>query len=411
MPNVILLTIDALRRDTLGCYGGGNLTPTLDRLAEKGTKFFRACSTGPYTQAAFPGILTSSYYLDYGRQKMFSGKRVLISEALSQAGIATAAFHSNAYLADYFGWNRGWDVFYDSMDEEVTEERPYLRAEELNKKAAEWMASRRDKKKPFFLWLHYMDVHEPYAPEKRCLAAVDPTLDMSQVQMLALFRQVLLKRDVSDKGAVETLKKLYLAHVREVDEAVGHLWDLLNQTGSLRETALIVTSDHGDEFGEHGGLSHDGKMFAELIDVPLIIYGPGPSLSGPVFDRVVSTIDIPPTVAGLFGLRPDKAWQGRSLLPPNDYAAAGVFGEAMDKRGSRETGQEKPIYYYQEDDLKVVFQAAGESWQLYDLEKDAAEKVNLINVSTRAEGMKAKLEARIKRQLGSSIKETSRAGV
>ncbi len=410
MPNVILLTIDALRRDSLGCYGGGNLTPTLDCLAEKGLKFLRACSSGPYTQAAFPGILTSSYYLDYGRQKMLSGKRVLISEALSRAGIATAAFHSNAYLADFFGWNRGWDVFYDSMDEEVTEERPYLRAAELNKKAAEWLASRPNKNKPFFLWLHYMDVHEPYVPEKRYLAAVDPTLDLSQAQMLALFRNVLLKRDVSDRGAVESLKRLYLAHVCEVDEAVSHLLDLLDQTGSLRDTTLIVTSDHGDEFGEHGGLSHDGKMFAELIDVPLIISGPVP-LGGLVCDRVVSTIDIPPTVANLFGLRPDKAWQGRSLLPPNDYAAAGAFGEAVDKRGSRETGQEKPVYYYQEGDLKVVFQSGGESWQLYDLKRDPAEKTNLINTSERAEEMKGKLEPRIRRQLGSSIKEAARAGI
>ena len=133
MKNVILLTIDTLRKDVLGCYGNrSELSPFIDSIQNRCIRFTKAHSPGPYTQAAFPGILTSSYYLEYGRQKMLSEKRVLISEVLRKAGIATAGFHSNPYLSEYFGWNRGWDVFYDSMEDEVDDRVPYIKAGEIN---------------------------------------------------------------------------------------------------------------------------------------------------------------------------------------------------------------------------------------------------------------------------------------
>ena len=109
MKNVVLFTIDTLRKDVLGCYGDKRaLSPYIDSIQDRCVRFTKAHSGGPYTQAAFPGILASSYYLEYGRQKMLSEKRVLISEVLKKAGIATAGFHSNPYVSAYFGWNRGW---------------------------------------------------------------------------------------------------------------------------------------------------------------------------------------------------------------------------------------------------------------------------------------------------------------
>ena len=109
MKNVILLTIDALRKDVLGCYGGeGGLSPFIDSIQERCIRFTKDQSSGPYTQASFPGILTSSYYLEYVKEEKashrLSSKRVLVSEILKSKGIVTAAFHSNAYLWAYFGW-------------------------------------------------------------------------------------------------------------------------------------------------------------------------------------------------------------------------------------------------------------------------------------------------------------------
>jgi len=212
MKNVILLTIDTLRKDVLGCYGNKDgLTRFIDSLQDKCIKFTNAQSTGPYTQASFPGILTSSYYLEYGRQKKCSPKRTLISEVLKKSGISTAAFHSNPYLCAYFGWNRGWDVFYDSMQDEVSDKIPYIKGDGINYKVEQWISSytKEDNYNPFFLWTHYMDVHEPYIPAKEYLKKIDSSINLSEDEMLNLFKEVILKRDVSNKETVKLLKKLY----------------------------------------------------------------------------------------------------------------------------------------------------------------------------------------------------------
>lgn len=398
MKNVVLLTIDALRKDAVGCYGGGDLTPFIDSLQDRTIRFNNAHSPGPYTQAAFPAILTSSYYLEYGRQKMLSGKRVLISEVLKKAGIETAGCHSNAYLCEYFGWNRGWDFFYDSMEEDVDDKVPYIKARPLNERVGNWLRSRKEKDNPFFLWLHYMDVHEPYVPERKYVETVDPSIDITEDQMFSLFSDVLMKRDVSDKKAIELIKKLYLAHVREVDEAVEEFFGILEKLNCLNDTVIIITSDHGDEFNEHSGLSHDGKMFSELVAVPLVIYDSTLD-KGKVCDTLVSTIDVSPTIAHLFGLDPVDAFEGHSLLLLGDYPIKGVYGEAFDKYGNHETGKEKEVYYYLEGDFKIIYRETDDSWKLYDLKVDPGELNNIMDSSEHASHMKQKLIPRIKRHL------------
>jgi arylsulfatase A-like enzyme len=403
MGNVILLTIDALRRDVLGCYGdSGGLTPFIDSIQNRCIRFTKAQSIGPYTQASFPGILTSSYYLEYLRQEreqeMLSHRRTLISEVLHRHGITTAAFHSNAYLWDCFGWNRGWSTFYDSSDEEVDDKAPYITSREMNRKAKVWLSSHveRAERRPFFLWLHYMDIHEPYVPEGKYIDMVDPTIDLGEDAMFTLFEDVLLKRDVSDRGVVELLKKLYRAHVREVDDAVREFFEILEGLNILKDTVIIITSDHGDEFGEHGGLSHDGKMYSELIDIPLIIVEPNRKKQE-VCDKLVSNIDLPPTVAKLFGLRPVEGFEGRSLLPLEEDPVKGCYGEALDISASHEGGGAKEVHYYREGDLKIIFVESENSWELYDLGTDAGELNDLSGTSPVAEAMKAKLMSRIGR--------------
>lgn len=399
MKNVILLTIDTLRKDVLGCYGNrSELSPFIDSIQNRCIRFTKAHSPGPYTQAAFPGILTSSYYLEYGRQKMLSEKRVLISEVLRKAGIATAGFHSNPYLSEYFGWNRGWDVFYDSMEDEVDDRVPYIKAGEIKKKVSTWLSSHSGtgKYKPFFLWVHYMDVHEPYVPERKYIDMVDPSISLDKKEMFRLFQDVVLKRDTSDKGVVELLKKLYCAHVREIDDGVREFFAILDKFNVLNDSTIIITSDHGDEFGEHGGLSHDGKMYEELVNVPLIIYEPSRE-KAEVSDLLVSTLDIPPTILYLFGLDPVDAFEGTSLLPLHDYPIKGVFGEAVDKHGSHEKGEEKEVHYYLEGDLKIIYCETDDSWELYDLNSDPKERNNIPETSSAVEAMKRKIKPRVRR--------------
>jgi len=402
MKNVILLTIDALRKDMLGCYGNKKgLTPFVDSLQNKCIRFTKGQTSGPYTQASFPGILTSSYYLEYGKPRGLSDQRTLISEPLKQAGITTAAFHSNPYMSAFLGWNRGWDVFYDSMEDEVEPRIPYVRGNIVNQKAINWLSSyhKVGGNKPFFLWLHYMDVHEPYVPEKKYVDMIDPSVNLSQDEMYSLFQNILLKRDVSDLGKVELLKKLYEMHVREVDDYVKEFFGILEKLGLLQDSVIIMTNDHGDEFNEHGGLSHDDKMYSELIDMPLLIYDPGRD-KGEVCDTLVSNVDIPPTIIHLFSVDPVDKFEGHSLLPLEDYPVKGCFGEAIDQRSQRGGDIEKDVYFYRQQDLKVIYRANLDTWEMYDLKQDPKELNNIVATSPDADDLKSKLKPRVRRWLG-----------
>jgi arylsulfatase A-like enzyme len=182
MKNVILLTIDCLRRDALGCYGSmDGVSSFIDSVAEDSIRFTRAQTIAPYTQASFPGILTSTFYYDHAREEKqtesLSLKRTLVSEVLSRAGITTAAFHSNPYLGQYFGWNRGWKRFYDSMEEEVSPVSPFTKGDAINRRVDRWLYShiRGGEYPPFFLWTHYMDVHEPYVTTQKYVDMIDPS--------------------------------------------------------------------------------------------------------------------------------------------------------------------------------------------------------------------------------------------
>lgn len=401
MKNVVLFTIDTLRKDVIGCYGGeGGLTPFIDSIQDKCIRFEKAQSTGPYTQASFPALLTSTYYLEHIKEekqkKRLSKKRTLVSEILSFRDIITAGFHSNAYLMDVFGWNRGWDTFFDSSAEQVDDKVPYIKASQLNSKVVSWFLAEQNslKEKPFFLWIHYMDVHEPYLPERKYINKIDPSIDLTGDQMMKLFHEVLLKRDVSDPRNVELFKKLYLAHVIEVDEAVKEFFSNLRKGKHLDDTIVIITSDHGDEFGEHGSLSHDGKMYSELIDVPLFIYDPSLE-NGVVTDKIVSTIDLCPTIAYLFGLGKIAQFEGHSLLPPEEYPDKGVFGETIGKHGSSEGDVLRGVFFYREDDMKIIYSEENDSWELYNLKEDPKELSNIVDTSPQADSMKEKLKPRI----------------
>ena len=398
MRNVVLLTVDSARKDSFGyCGGAGNLSPTFDELASQSLVFTRAHTTGPYTQASFPGLLTSSHFLEHGPPKGLSPKRTLVSEPLQDAGIVTAAFHSNPYLCQYLGWNRGWDAFYDSMDEEVELRIPYVRGDLVTRKAIEWLKAHSQGRpcKPFFMWLHYMDIHEPYMPDRQFVEMVDPSMDLSQDEMYALFTDVLLERDVSNPEDVNTLRRLYDIHVREVDTYFADFLDCLDDLSVLSETAIIITSDHGDEFNDHGGLSHDAKMYSELIGAPLLIYGAGEMGT---CDEVVSNVDIPPTIVNLFGLPAVEAFQGRTIVPSSEDAVErGAFGEAFDQRSKKGGDPKRDIYFYCEGDLKIIHRPEPESWELYDLSADPLEQTNIVESSLSAEYLKTRILPRVRR--------------
>ncbi len=400
MKNVILLTLDATRKDVLGLYGNRKgLTPFVDSLKDNSLVFSKCQSAGPYTQASFPAILCSGYYLDFGKPQGLAPQRTIISEVLQKAGIFTAAFHSNPYCSSLQGWERGWDVFYDSLDDDLEDERlSYVRGYTINEKVTRWLSShcKKSNPPPFFLWMHYMDIHEPYMPDRKFLDMVDPSITISQDEMYELFENTLLKRDVSDPQKVALLKRLYDVHVREADTYIEQFFKSLKDLNLLDDTAVIITSDHGDEFNEHGGLSHDDKLYAELIDVPLLIYSAGERSHS---DQVVSSVDIPPTILYLFGLSSPPQFQGRSLLPSTAYDQGFVFGEAIDQKSMKGGNTDKDVYYCRRGDWKLIYRADTQQAELYNLKQDPRETQNLARVSEETSLLETKLKPRIRRWL------------
>lgn len=336
MKNVILLTIDALRADHTQPYGYTRATtPFLTELSKKSVLFSNAFSTGPYTQASFPGILTSTQYLDIDDKKKLSKQRTLISELLKKHGVTTAAFHSNPYLSGFFGYNRGWDQFYDSMETDLPVDCPYETAASINARAENWLTEWREENadrsqpQPFFLWMHYMDVHEPYIPSQENLSKINPDLQITLEEMTSLFKNTLLARKVDDTKDIDTLRDLYDAQILDADNALQHFFTYLENSNILKDTVVIITADHGDEFNEHGGLSHDAKMYNELIRVPLLIYNSDEDAQRCA--TVASTIDLGPTILKLFGIDNPVNYQGQSILPLTNYSRTHCLSEAVDK--------------------------------------------------------------------------------
>jgi len=199
--NIILITIDCLRADAVGCIRGGNLTPNIDKLARESLVFTKAFTNGPGTPQAFPAILTSTYLFMH-ETIYLEPWYITISEILQKHGYRTVAFHSNPYLSRAFGWNKGFQEFYDFLYEIALKKQkrivniassvfnrlldkyalleslgqrfscllfykkslPYYDAGLITKYAIEWLE--RSKRRKFFMWIHYMDPHFPYAPPK-----------------------------------------------------------------------------------------------------------------------------------------------------------------------------------------------------------------------------------------------------
>ena len=284
-----------------------------------------------------------------------------------------------------------------------SEINPYIKGHLINQKVDTWLSNhvKGGESKPFFLWTHYMDVHEPYVPDETYLDRIDTAVDLTSQQMFQLFKDVVVPRDTSDPGRTELLRKLYCAHVSEIDAYAREFFGILEKYGVLKDSVVIVTTDHGDEFGEHGGLSHDGKMYEELVHVPLLIYNAGQAEC----DTLVSGIDISPTILHILDLKKEKAYQGQSLLPIDSYEEKGVFGEAIGKLKHRIQPTDKPAYYYLNNTLKIIYREEEDLWELYDLNQDPEEKHNIIHTSPLAEEYKSVLRVRINRETEATRKE------
>lgn len=379
MHNVLLVTIDSLRPDFLGCYSerarAQGLSPRLDEWAQTAC-LFRTCITqGPRTPEAFPAILSGQYACRY--RDVFSGlspQRRLLSEILGEHGYQCAAFNSNPYISQRSGYGRGFHLYEDSLP--VSRPRglagrlfinlfklrnlllePYVPAPRLNRQALSWLNKAR---RPFFLWVHYMDVHGPYIP-KRGLRA------LQRLRAGLLWRKATHRPGEITPREREALLAAYQEEVRFTDH---HLAQLLGHLDP-RTTLVIVTADHGEMFGEHGLYGHTNNLYDSLLKVPLLLKLPGQE--GPlVVERMVRSLDIVPSVLDILGLPNGHPCDGESLRPllggdAGAYQPTQAISEVWTKHLAIRTEEWKLIANYVE----------GRK-ELYDLRRDPEEARNLI---------------------------------
>ncbi|MFB6094599.1 MAG: sulfatase, partial [Halanaeroarchaeum sp.] len=385
--NVVLVTVDSLRADHVGCYGyDRDTTPELDAYAEAGHRFSAAFSHACATRPSFPAILTSSHPLMYGGFERLSEKRTLISEVLSDQGYATGGFHSNLYLSAEFGYDRGFDTLYDSRTDpspmtrlrqavkdnldpdglvyraleklyQGTERAAgvdvgsyYDTAEDITDRAVEWVDRQGDR--PTFLWVHYMDPHHPYSPPEEHQVFAD----ISRREGVRLRPKMMENDEEITDEELQTLIDLYDGEIRYTDAQIGRLLSTLE--AEWDDWTAIVTADHGEEFRDHGEFFHQNRFYDEVMHVPLIVYDGD---SSDTHDEMVGLMDIAPTAATLAGVETlPENFYGYSLGPllegrSGDWEREGVLGSWYDvpagpERFAYRTADWKYIRDYVHDD-------------------------------------------------------------
>src|SRR5438309_11036344 len=288
-PNVIVITIDTLRADHLGCYGYKQIkTPNIDALAADGARFDRAYTPVPVTLPAHTVIFTGTYPMlsgihDFSANKL-NPEQPTLASILKERGYTTGAVIGSAVLDRRFGLDHGFDFYYDHFDFSRLQESNLDEMERLGNVVADtaldWLANNYQKK--FFLWMHLYDPHYPYRPPA--------------------------------PYSEEYRDRPYDGEIAFADAQVGRLIEFLKDKGLYQNTLIILSGDHGESLGEHGEKTHGFFIYNATLHVPLIIHLPG-GMHAKTLANLVNLADLMPTVLDALNIQIPAQVQGQSLLP------------------------------------------------------------------------------------------------
>jgi len=393
-PNVILISIDTLRADHIGCYGYPRETsPHIDALASDGVTFLNTYASSPWTLPSHISLLTSLHGANH--QVMYEDDTMdpsilTLADVLRSNQFYCAALTGGGFVSAKYGFSKGFNSYSD--------EGGVLRqdsAEHLYHAAMRWLE--REKDKGFFLFLHTFQPHSPYAcpyPYKSMFLEDDSRwrhLDL----MSFLGGMPGIFKELSEKDR-QNIIGLYDGEIRYTDEQfIGPLIAALKDLGLYDRTMIIFTSDHGEEFFEHRGWGHGHSLYDESLKVPLIIKFPESRFKGKKIHEIISLVDVFPTVLEQIGIdRSDLALDGRSLFPlitgkeeGNRIfladVAAHVLASRIPQRIAMNRGKEKLILSkkFGPDDLQffVYPPPALSAVELYDLAEDPEERQNVAD--------------------------------
>jgi arylsulfatase A-like enzyme len=370
--NFVLVLIDTLRADHLKLYASGTRVQTdyMDRLGQESMVFDRAWVQENWTKPSVATMLTGLYpetHRTKNEKHKLPRSVVLASEHFRALGFATAGFVANGYVSHKFGFREGWDIWRNYVREGKAN-----RAKFVADDAIAWLG-RRPKDKPFFLYIHTIDPHVPYIPPRKYRDLYDANPYKGQVEpsgtakLLERIKTGDTKLSGRDKFRLEAL---YDGEITYHDDNLARVHEALAEAGLLDDTLIVVTSDHGEEFFDHGSVGHGHTVYEELLHVPLVVRLPGAAAGAGARCRAeVGLVDLLPTACEILGTECPEGMEGRSLVPllqgaGRDRWPQVTFADFLDGQRSARAGRYKIIY-------------RGLARTLFDLEVDPEETRDL----------------------------------
>ncbi len=325
--NVILISIDTFRGDHLTCAGykkyDVDITKNICNFASEGILFTnamaQASSTEPSHASIFTSTIPSHHQAFNSRNQSISNDTITLTEVLQKNNYETAGFTGSGQVSRVYGFNRGFDTYQEHYHPKISDDSKFRDAKfrDVAREGLEWI---RQRNKPFFLFLHTYEIHYPYTPNETYAKQLDPFYNGTLGTNIALDPHEFNKNSSSlSKEDLNHIIAMYDAEIMSADNGVGWLISELKKDNIFNKTIIVLTSDHGEEFGEHGRVAvHAYTLYNELLHVPLILYAPG--LKPGVKTNLVRSIDIAPTLLSMLNITIPKTFEGASLFDSQPFA-------------------------------------------------------------------------------------------
>jgi len=408
-PNIILISLDAVRTDHLSLYGYPlETSPNLDKLSKESLVFENSISSAVWTIISHGAIFTGKYASHFDPEhtnKGLNDEETTLAEILRVKGYNTVGFISAPWIKAKFGLGQGFVTYKDRLDffehgltfdkfsikgaiftflpiyKSIIDTDRFRTAEKTNKFVFKWLDENKDD--PFFMFVHYSEIHDPYVEKEEFRKKfTNDTRDFKELKRQFVESTNKKRYGNVSKDVVSSLIKLYDAAIYNIDYEVGNLLRKLDELGIKNNTIIIITADHGEEFYEHGYFLHGRTLYQELIHVPLIIYYPK-EFKAKRIKEIVSTIDIFPTVLDVLDMEIPDDIDGVSLLPlinnPRNYDREYVKSELFGLPGY-ETEQQIAVFHGDWKLIEVKPEVETIPSGLYNLRTDPKEQKNLYDI-------------------------------
>ncbi|MBI5376628.1 MAG: sulfatase [Candidatus Schekmanbacteria bacterium] len=367
--NVVLITIDTLRADRLGCYGyKKDVSPAIDKFAGESVRFENAIIQVPYTGPSHCSILTGKYAANHGVMSngyKLSPDNITLAEVLKEYDYSTGAAIGAWVLKKMYDYNQGFDSYLEDKSGE-------RRASSVNKDILPWIKNNKNKK--FFAWIHYYDVHCAYNPPKKFKEKFGQGYS-GELNPKKKCGDTYYNKVQMEARDVEYVKNMYDGEIAYTDSKINGVLKKLKKWGLFENTIIVITSDHGEELHEHGKFGHDYALCDYEVKVPLIIHYPGMKLSNRVVSEQVDSISIMPTILELLGIPSPDGIDGKSFA--NLLKGEGYKEEPAYMRLAFEKNTEHE-YAVRTRDFKLLA-VKGKGKELYNLKDDPNEDNNLVS--------------------------------